>query len=83
MDEKEELKQELEQELQWIQYRQKMLDIIEEKLLEMRQLAERAKQENLTTGEIEAINARLNDLALQVKALDSESRRIEDGRILE
>ena len=83
MDEKEELKQELEQELQWIQYRQKMLDIIEEKLLEMRQLAERVKQGDLTTRELESLNTRLNDLALQVKALDSESRRIEDGRILE
>jgi hypothetical protein len=42
MDEKEKLKHELEQELQWVQYRKKMLDIIEEKLLQMKQLAERA-----------------------------------------
>jgi hypothetical protein len=39
MDEKEELRQELQEELQWVQYRQKMLDIVEEKLLQMRQLA--------------------------------------------
>jgi flagellin-like hook-associated protein FlgL len=83
MDEKEELKQELEKELQWVQYRQKMLDIMEEKLLQMKQLAEQAKQGNLTAGEIEALNARINDLAAQVRALDSESRRTEDGKILE
>ena len=83
MNEREELKQELEQELLWVQYRQKMLDIIEEKLLEMKQIAEQAKQENLTARELEAINIRLNDLSTQVRALDSESRKMEDGKILE
>ncbi|AWK53047.1 hypothetical protein DIC82_07830 [Clostridium beijerinckii] len=83
MDEREELKQELEQEIKWIKYRQKMLDIMENKLLQMRQLAEQVKQGNFTAGEIEVINVRLNNLAAQVKALDGESRRIEDGKILE
>jgi len=83
MDEKEELKQELEQELQWVQYRQKMLYIMEDKLLQMRQLAEYAKQGNIATGELEAINIKLNNLAAQVRALDEESRRTEDGKILE
>lgn len=83
MDEKEELKQELEQEIQWVQYRQKMLDIIEEKLLQMKQLAEQAKEENLSPAELELLNDRLNNLAEQVRALDSESRKIEDGKILE
>lgn len=83
MDEKEELKKELEHELQWVQYRQKMLDIMEEKLLQMKQLAELAKQGNLTAGEMEELNARLNDLAAQVRALDGESRRTEDEKILE
>jgi hypothetical protein len=82
MDENKELKQELEQELQLVQYRQKMLDIIEEKLLEMRKIAEEAKQDNLAAGELEELNARINDLAAQIRALDGESRRIEDGKIL-
>lgn len=43
MNEREELKQELEQELLWVQYRQKILDIIEEKLLQMKQLAEQVR----------------------------------------
>ena len=63
MNEREELKQELEQELLWVQYRQKMLDIIEEKLLEMKQIVEQAKQENLTARELELLNNRLNNLA--------------------
>ena len=83
MDEREELKRELEQELQWVNYRQKMLDIINEKLLQMKQLAEQAKQGNLNERELELLNDRINNLEAQVKAIDSESRRTEDGKILE
>lgn len=83
MDEIEELKQELEQELQWVQYRQKMLDIIEEKLLQMKQIAGQAKEENLSPIELEVFNERLNNLGEQVRALDSESRKMEYGKILE
>ncbi len=83
MDEKEEIKQELGLELQWVQYRQRMLDIMEEKLLQMKQIAEQAKEENLSPIELKALNARINNLAEQVRALDSESRRKEDGKILE
>lgn len=75
MNEKEELKKKLQQELQWVKYRQNMLDIIEGKLLQMRELAERAKEKNITTSEITSLNAKLNNLALQVKALDEESRK--------
>lgn len=82
MDEKEELKQELEQELKWVQYRQKMLDIMEEKLLEMRSIAEQAKQGGLTSVELEILNAKLTRLAAQVRALDGESRKMEDRKIL-
>ncbi|WP_254306614.1 hypothetical protein [Clostridium sp. 001] len=60
-----------------------MIDIMEEKLLQMKQLAEQAKKGNLTAGELKELNARLNDLSTQIRALDSESRRTEDGRILE
>ena len=83
MDEEEELKQELQQQLEWVEYRQKMLDIIEVKLLQMREITKQAKEENLSTDEIKALNARLNDLATQVNAIDSESKRIEDSKIIE
>jgi hypothetical protein len=79
MDEKEELKQEL----QWVQYRQKMLNIIEEKLLQMRLLSEQAKVGNLSSKELEVLNGRLNNLAEQVRAIDSESRRAEDRKTLQ
>jgi hypothetical protein len=79
MDEQEQLKQEL----QWVQYRQKMLNFMEEKLLQMRLLSEQATVGNLSSKELEVLNGRLNNLAEQVRAIDSESRRAEDGKILE
>lgn len=82
MDEKE-VKQELQQELLWVKYRQKMLDLIEQKLLQMKQLTEQAKECNLNPAELEGLNNRLNNLAEQVRALDSESRKMEYGKILE
>jgi hypothetical protein len=60
-----------------------MLNIIEEKLLQMKQLAEQAKQGNLTAKELEQLNSKLNDIAAQVRALDGESRIIEDEKIFE
>lgn len=83
MNEREELKQELEQELYWVKYRQNMLDIIEEKLLEMKKLIERAKQDNLMEEELEVLNTKINNLAIQIKALDGESRKLEQDKILE
>ena len=83
MNEKEELVQELEQELKWVKYRQRMLDIIERKLIEMKQLSELARDEGLTTEELEAVNNRVKNLLGQVKAIDSESRKIEDEKTLE
>ena len=82
MDDKEQLKQELQEELQWVKYRQKMLDIIEDKLLEMREIAEQAKQSYITSAQQKALNARINNLAAQVRAIDSESRITKDGKIL-
>ena len=77
MDEREELKQELKSELQWVKYRMRMLDIIEEKLVKMRNMAERAKEGNLSIDEVESINAEINNLAQQARALDEESRKFE------
>ena len=62
MDEREELKEELQQKLQWVQYRQKMLNIMEAKLLQMKLIAEQAKQGNITSEELEDLNDRLNNL---------------------
>lgn len=75
MDEKEELKKELEQELEWVKYRTKMLDLIELKLMEMRELAERATDESLDDTERDVIQKRLKELESQVNGLDSESKK--------
>lgn len=44
----------------------------------MKQLAD-----NITEGELEELNVWINDLSGQVRVLDSESRRTDDGKILE
>jgi len=82
MKEKEELIKELEHELQWVKYRQKMLDIIEEKLLKMKEITELTKQSNITLYELEALNTKINNLAEQVRALDGESKIMKDDKIL-
>jgi hypothetical protein len=74
MSEKDELKQELEKELQWVTYRDNILKIIKEKLMEMMELAEQARVGKLSTEEIETVNVKLDKLTAQVKALDEESR---------
>ena len=83
MDEKEELKQELEQELLWVKYRKNMLRVIDEKLLKMREIAEKIKNKKLSKIEIEELNSKLNILKMQVKAIDGESRKTEDEKIIE
>ena len=82
-NEKEELKQELEQELLWVKYRKNMLDIIDEKLFQMREIAEKIKNQKLSKKEIEELNSKISILKMQVKAIDGESRKTEDGKIIE
>ena len=82
MNEKDELNQELQLELQWVKYRQKMLDIIEGKLLQMRLIVDKVKYEKFNLEELEALNIKLNYLASQILAIDSESRINIDGKIL-
>ncbi|OCA96798.1 hypothetical protein [Clostridium beijerinckii] len=66
---------ELKQELLWMQYRQKMLGIIEDKLVEMRKVAEIAKNNKFTKEELVEMNSKLNDLAMQIRALNAESEK--------
>ncbi|WP_286908746.1 hypothetical protein [Clostridium sp. UBA1652] len=74
MKENDEIKKKLEEELKWVIYRQKMLDIIEEKLLKMKELATKAKDDNITSEELKNIQINIDKLATQIKALDEESR---------
>ncbi|MGH4125766.1 MAG: hypothetical protein ACREV6_22885 [Clostridium sp.] len=79
MGEKEELKMELNR----VKYRHNMLGIMEVKLLQMREIAKQAKDENFSEVEIEVLNCKLNDLATQINALDEESRKTENEGIVE
>ncbi|AVK48272.1 hypothetical protein AXY43_09635 [Clostridium sp. MF28] len=83
MNEREELEKELKEELQWVKYRQRMLDVIEEKLTKMKNIAEQAREKNLIESELRELNIELNNLSEQVKAIDSESKIISEWRILE
>lgn len=83
MDEREEIKMRLEQELQWVKYRQNMLDIMDDKLLQMKEIAEKVKWGNFTSEQLQTISNKLSNLAVQVKAIDEESRRMENGNTLE
>lgn len=74
MNKDDEVNEYLNDELQWVIYRQKMLDIIEEKLLKMKGLAIKAKDDNITSEELKNIQMNIDKLATQIKALDEESR---------
>jgi hypothetical protein len=76
-------KEELMMELKRVKYRHNMLGIMQVKLLQMGEIAQRAKEEDLSAVEIEVVNAKINKLAAQVKALDEESKNIVNEGIVE
>ena len=64
----------LNQKLEWVKYRLAMLDQIEEKLTEMKQLAEQARDNLLSSNQIEASNEKLHKLQQEVVSLDEQSK---------
>ena len=64
----------LKQKLEWIKYRLDRLDQIEAKLTEMRQLAECARDNKLSSREIEETNAKLYRLQQEVIEMDEQSK---------
>ncbi|MBX4265174.1 hypothetical protein [Clostridium estertheticum] len=83
MDKKEELHKQQHQEMKWAQDKQTMLNVKEVKLLQMREIAEQGKQVTVTEQQLSNLNHRLDKLAEQVSAIDSESSRTKDGKKLE
>ncbi|AKN33930.1 hypothetical protein Ccar_25115 [Clostridium carboxidivorans P7] len=71
--EKEKYFQQLQEKLEWVKYRLKMLDIIERKLYEMKEIAENASNDIGINERIE-LNKKVKYLESQVNALDEESR---------
>ncbi len=76
MTEKEHVKQELEEQLRKVKQRLQMLDMIEEKLLQMKKLAQRVVDNDLCEEEIEEINFQVKNLEEQVKLLDYQSTQL-------
>ena len=72
MIEQDEIRKELEEQLEKVKQRLQILDMMEHRLFEMRELAQRAIDEEMTEQEIKKINQRVRDLEQQVKLLDSE-----------
>lgn len=76
MEDKEQVKKEMEKQLERVKHRIKILDSIEEKLFKMRELAQRVIDEELSNKEIENINHQVKTLEKQVQLLNSESNGI-------
>ncbi len=70
------LKKELEEQLKKVIQRLQILDMIEEKLLQMRGLAQRVIDEELTDKEIQGVNLKVKSLEEQVRLLNSESTEL-------
>lgn len=73
MAEQEQIKKHIQEQLEKVNRRLKILDMIEEKLFRMRELAQRVIDEEITDEEIEEINKQVQDLGEQVRLLDSEA----------
>ncbi len=70
------LKKELEEQLKKVIHRLQILDMIEETLLQTRELAQRVVDEELTDNEIQGINLKVKSLEEQVRLLNSESTEL-------
>lgn len=73
MEDKEYIRQALEKELIQVTTRLQMLDLIEERLLQMKQLAQSVINEDLTDDEIEKINKKISELKGQINLLEGET----------
>lgn len=69
------IKEELEKRLKWVKCRMAMLDIIENKLAEMKRLAEIARDNDLGFFDKLKIQHRIYVLKREIKALDEESKK--------
>lgn len=64
----------LKEKLEWIKYRIEMLDKMEQKLREMKRLAQYAKDNDLDDKEIKEINVKLNELKDEIAQIDEKSK---------
>ena len=64
----------LNEKLEWVKYRLEKLDQIEAKLVEMRHLAENARDYKLSSKQIEGINTKLRKFQQEVMEMDDSSK---------
>lgn len=74
-EEKEELLKKLKIELEWIKYRIKMLDRIEEKLYQMKGIAIDARDNKIKEAEKKEMNEKLKKLQEDINAIEEESKK--------
>ncbi len=72
----EDVKKQLEKQLEKVNRRLEILDMIEEKLLCMKVLTQRVIDEDLTDEEILEINMKVNNLGEQVSLLDMQATEL-------
>jgi predicted metal-dependent hydrolase len=71
-----ELKEFLEQQLQWIKKQDAILQEIDEKLHEMKRIAEYRLEHELSSAEINELNRKLNELKRDVHVLENQLREV-------
>ena len=72
----EDVRKQLEKQLEKVNIRLEILDMIEEKLLCMKVLTQRVIDEDLTDEEILEINMKVNNLGEQVSLLDMQATEL-------
>jgi len=71
-----EYKKQLEEQLEWYKEQDSILEKIETKLYQMKDLAEYALEHDLTTEEIDELNGQLNELKSEVHSLENQLRSV-------
>ena len=70
------VKKQLIEQLQKVNMRLQILGMIENKLLKMKELAQRVVEEDVTEREIQKINEQIQELVTEVELLDSEPTQL-------
>ena len=70
-------KEDYQKRLAWIKYRLHALDVIEDKLQHMKELAKLVKTESLSPLELNNINAEFKNTEKEVNELDEKSRNFQ------
>lgn len=73
---KEQVHKQLQEDLEKVNNRLHILDMIEERLLEMKKLFQKVAYEELMDKEIQEINKQVQNLEQQVKLLNSEATEL-------